>query len=565
MFFFRTNCPSVMLNITTPFIFFGYKYQIEQFVRSQNFTENFEEFNALFVPLDGSVPTDLPDKSYVIIPPHEPASNIYKKPENILPTPLLFNVANPILTYTKNIEEFITENCNETLYKVNCLRNKFNRKYRSVLMTPSSITDILKIEPLKENFVYNIFRIENVTVNLTEVIKRNSLFKPYAKIFSYSIFNDKLNPTDQYLETSIRNTSSQEYVEKCINHFLDRNFRYVLSNETMDVLYFRSESWVFAFLSLSLLGVLFCISILIFLLISIFKRDILEGNPILTLALLLGVMLLFCAVLPFSLEYNKYTKHYLCLARYLAVTLGYATVFSLLLSRCILLATASKEIGFMSHIAGPVQAFLCLFIFGVQAALSIQIIGRCLDMFRGHSFVFLMSYNTMLLLLMLCLCPLIYKCQRNYREGKYFTIAIILITCIWGIWLPCYAFLDENWKEPMLCLGLVSTAGIFLGAIFIPRTYLMTIAAARDKITSTLPSLATAASTMDIYRANTQPIYDCVNVAAINAVTVARAGVATTIPSMQQPDLYSCPALPDDDDFNFRCDTPPSTDKVTRF
>lgn len=60
-----------------------------------------------------------------------------------------------------------------------------------------------------------------------------------------------------------------------------------------------------------------------------------------------------------------------------------------------------------------------------------------------------------------------------------------------------------------------------------------------------------------------QSLYDCVNIAAINAVAVARAGV--TPPANPQPDLYSCPALPEDEDFDFRCDTPTSTDKVTRF
>ncbi|XP_018574058.1 protein bride of sevenless [Anoplophora glabripennis] len=558
---YGSNCPTV-LNITYPFVFFGTKDDIHDFLKNQNFIDNNEDVDGLFVPLEGSVPPDLPEKSYVILPVHSPPSSIYKKPENIPPTPLLFEVAKPLLLYVKSVEEFITRNCNDTLYKVNCLRNKFNKSYYPALMTPSIITETLKVEPLRDNFVYEVFRVENNTLNLTELFKRNNLFQPFTKAFTYNIFNDTLTSTDQGFET---NVSLREYGEKCVNYFSKRNFKIVLDSESEFLLNFRSEAWVFAFLSLSLLGVLFCVSVLIFLLVSIFRRDILEGNPILTLALLLAVMLLFCSVLPFSLEYNKFTEHHLCIARSLAVTLSYATVFSLVLSRCILLATASKEIGFMSHIAGPVQAFLCLFIFGVQAALSLQIVGRCHEVFRGYSFVYLMSYNAMLLLLLLCLCPLIYKCQRNYREGKYFTIATILVTCVWCVWLPCYALLNDDWKEPILCTGLVCTAGIFLGAVFIPRTYLMTIAAARDKITSTLPSLTTATSAMDIYRSNTQPIYDCVNVAAINAVTVARAGVTTTGTPMQQPDLYSCPALPEDEDFDFRCETPPSVDKVTRF
>ncbi|KAJ8940608.1 hypothetical protein NQ318_004804 [Aromia moschata] len=357
---YGSNCP-MLINTSYPFVFFGCKRDIEEFVRNQNFSDNVsDEMNALFVPLDGSVPNE---------------RNFQESWQ--------FNVHCAIRNYGVVALEFYQDNLNGESY-------------------------------------LNIRRLH--------AVNQNSL------------------PRSSHPQ-SIRRATPENVL---------------------------------------------------------LRRDILEGNPILTISLLLAVMLLFCSVLPFSLDYNNNTKHQLCLARSLAVTLGYAMVFSLLLSRCILLATASKEIGFMSHIAGPVQAFLCLFIFGVQAALNLQIVGRCLDIFQGYSFVYLMSYNVMLLLLLLCLCPLIYKCQRNYREGKYFTFAIILTIVVWSVWLPCYAIVGGDWKEPMLCLGLVSTAGIFLGTVFIPRTYLITIAAARDKITSALPSLATATSAMDIYRTSTQ-------------------------------------------------------------
>ncbi|CAH1155910.1 unnamed protein product [Phaedon cochleariae] len=550
---FEDTCPQTM-NISSPIVFFGTLNHIYQFLKNQEFQWT-DDQEALFVPLDGSMPTDLPLNSYVIIPPHVTPTKAISISENILPTPILFEVAKPILAYTKNIEKFITDNCNETIYKINCLRSRFHKKYHSVFLTASGIMESLRIEPLRQSFVYNIYKVENDTMNPIMIISNNTFSQPMTKIFSYSIFDHNISSTRNFeINNMTRNTE-----RKCVSY--NAKPRYIL-DDSLDI-NFRSESWVYAFLSLSLLGVVFCISILIFLLVCIYRKDILEGNPVLTLALLLAIMILFCSVLPFSLEHNITSRIPFCLAKPLAVTLGYAFVFSLLLSRCILLATASKEIGFMSHIAGPVQSFLCLFIFGVQAALSLQVIGRCHEIFRNGSFVYLMSYNVMLLLLLLCLCPLIYKCQRNYREGKYFTIGIILTTCLWSVWLPLYTLLEDEWRDPMLCFGLVGTAGIFLGTVFIPRTYLMTIAAARDKIASTLPSMATATSTMDIYRANNHPIYDCVNVAAINAVTVARAGITAT--SMQHPDLYSCPALPDDEEFDFRCDTPPCTDKVTKF
>ncbi|KAG5898753.1 hypothetical protein JTB14_010963 [Gonioctena quinquepunctata] len=560
---YEHNCP-LTFNSTNPFVFIGNQHHIEQFVKNQQVNGNVEAIQALFVPLDGSVPRDLLQKSYVIIPPHDPPSKTYQHSQNILPSPVLFETTNPILSYTSNIERFLIDNCNETQYKLNCLRNKFRKKYRPLMITPSGILEILRIEPLRHNFIFNIYEVENDTMNTSAMLTKNNLFQPLTRVFTYNIFYKNITFVDHNLELGFYNSNITHTTGECVSFFSEDHVGYILNHT--GGLSFQTEAWVYAFLSLSLLGVLFCIVILIFLLICICRRDILEGNPVLTLSLLVAVMILFCAVLPFSLENSESTSNILCMTKTLGITLGYAFVFSLLLSRCILLATASKEMGFMSHIAGPVQAFLCLFIFGVQAALSLQIIGRCSNIFKCHSFLYLMSYNVMLLLLLLCLCPLIYKCQRNYREGKYFTLAIILTTCSWSVWLPLFGFLSDQWKEPLLCLGLVSTSAIFLGAVFIPRTYLMTIAAARDKITSTLPSLATGNSTMDIYRTNTQPIYDCVNVAAINAVAVARAGV--TVPSMQvmqQPDLYSCPALPDDDDFDFRCDTPPATDKITRF
>ncbi|CAH1114089.1 unnamed protein product [Psylliodes chrysocephalus] len=563
-FFFFSSCYKGF-NYTKHIVFFGNVEQIEDFIRSNDFENSEDELFALFVPLDGSVPKHLPYKSFVIIPPHNPATRTYKTPENILPSPIFIYTARAFLTYTKNIEHFVEKNCNETIYIVNCIREKFTKIYKPFIMTPASILETLKVETLKQHFVYDIYIADKDTTNISILATKNDFLEPLSKIFSYNIFYDNLTFINHSFQDRLNiSKRSEDSNVKCNYYHREKHFNLFMDN--VSNLSFRSEAWVYAFLSLSLLGVIVCMSILIFLLISICKKDVLEGNPVLTISLLVAVTFLFCSILPFSLEDNKVTANLLCLVKSLCTTLGYSLVFSLLLSRCILLATASKDIGFMSHIAGPVQAFLCLFIFGIQAALSLQIVGKCLEVFYSTSFIYLMSYNIMLLLLLLCLCPLIYKCERNYREGKYFCIVILQTSIVWSIWLPLFMFLDRSWNEPMLCLGLVCTAGGFLGAIFIPRTYLMTIAAARNKMTSALPSLNTANSIVDIYRTNTQPIYDCLNVAAINAVNVARAGVTvSSSQAMPRPDLYSCSAVPDDEDFDFRCDTPIHNDKVTRF
>lgn len=463
------------------------------------------------------------ENSFVIIPPHEQLYHTFSKPfNNIHPNPLLFEIASPIINYANNVIDFIRKNCNETIYKMNCIRNKFNKSINHQrTLTPSEIIDILQIEPLKQFFTYDIYQviIQNDTSlnNSDELMKSNNFLEPFNKVYSYNIFNGNLTIIDDnILYYDLINSSKIE--KKCFStdNGDDASNRFVngltFLQVNMTTYKIRRDAWIFAFLSISLLGITFCLAILIFLLTNIFRRDIvLEGNPVLTTILLLAIMLMFLSVLPFGLQVNNNTSisspnnhpnQTLCLFKSLSVTLSYALVLSLILARVILLATTSKDIGFMSHISGPVQSFLCLFIFGVQAALNLQIIDKCCDIFKGFSFLYLMSYNAMLLLLLLCFCPLIYSNQRNYREGKYFTIAILLTICLWCGWIPCYIFLDEEWREPILCFSLLSTAMIFLGTIFIPRTYLMTIATARNKITNTLPPMndGTSNNTLDIYR-----------------------------------------------------------------
>ncbi|XP_008199173.3 protein bride of sevenless [Tribolium castaneum] len=491
----------------------------------KTFVENSNTSNIIFVPEDDFVQNDLPENSYVI------SSKSFNTEQNVYtPTPQLFEVAIPLVNYAQNLNN---ENCNETNYK-QCLKTSCT--VPQTLLDPTEIARLLKIEPSSIN--YFIYKSENLTLN---------------KLFAYNIFTNNLTMLEP-IDLNQTMLSCLAVKDGCRQQCKNFHSQMKLISSNCDIR-IRTESWIFAFLSLSLLGVLFCIAILVFLLVSVCRKNVLEGNPVLTILLLFTVMVMFCSIVPLSLEGNKWAKRSICMARALSITLSFAAAFSLMLSRSIVLATASKEIGFMSHVAGPVQSFLCLFIFGVQAALSLQVFNHCEDIFRGQSFIYILSYNIILLLFLLCFCPLIFKCQRNYREGKYFTFATIITSLLWCFWVPAYLLLGDYYKDSVLCFGLVSTASVLLATIFVPRTYLMTIAAARDKITSTLPSLASATSAMDIYRTGAQPVYDCVNVAAINAVRVA---------AIQHPDLYSCPNLPEDE-FDLRCETPVADDKVTRF
>lgn len=432
----------------------------------------------------------------------------------MIPTPLLFEIANPIINYASGISSFLQNNCSDTTYKLNCFRSEFSKNPSSYIhQDPSAIAEILKIDTAIHKFLYNIFRVENVSVQPNEGTGNETgkgyVVQTFVKAYTYDIFADVLTDLERNLEINISLYSSaspmcpktnEECILECTNFLVEKKE----ANATLAPLRLRPHPWVFGFWVLSFLGMLFCASTIVFIFVKICKRDILEGNPMLTILMLVSTMFIYFAVLPFTFEGDESTRRSICLARGLSITLSYAATFSLLLGRCILLGSVSKEVGFMSHIAGSVQSFMSLFIFGVQCALSIHVFENCEELFRGSSFIYMLSYDAILLALIICFCPLVAKSRRNYKEGKYFTIASLMTGGCWSCWIPAYVLLGEEWRDPVLCFGLVATASIFLSVLFIPRTYLMTIAETRDKLTSALPSLATVTSAIDLYRASTQ-------------------------------------------------------------
>ncbi|KAK9730301.1 7 transmembrane sweet-taste receptor of 3 GCPR [Popillia japonica] len=522
------------------------------------------DWKIIFVPLDGEPISGLPEGSYLIQPTYGDIIQTFTATPKIIPSPLFFDIAHPLINYAKELSQVIIQQCSNTSYKLNCLRNKYRDIFSYQANTHSSLINFLKIEPLSAKFNYNIYRIDNVS---SIDLNKEKTFYSLSKIFSYNIFDDTLLEIDEtVLEiTNTTNTSTEDCskrlpscVLKCLN-FQNPDKRTIMFSINI---YPRSDSWIFAFISVSILGVIFCLAIIIFILVRLFQRYIFEGNPTLTILLLVVVVVMYLSIIPFALDSDDKVKTNIMMARSLCISLPYAAAFSLLLSRAILLATISKEVGFMSHVAGTVQSFLCLFIFGVQCAVSLQVVRHCEDTLHDFLIMYLLCYNIILLLMLLCLTPLIVRSQRNYKEGRYFTIATVLTALSWSIWVPTYVLLEEEWKDPILCMGLVCTASILLGSLFIPRTYMMAVAAARDRFASALPSLATATSAMDIYR----PLYDCVNIATINALNARNANHQTNIQQSEQhqQDFYSCPTAPENE-YEIHSETATNADKVTRF
>lgn len=392
------------------------------------------------------------------------------------------------------------------------------------LMSNRDILNSLKIEPIYDKFFYNVFKIERIDAfpqtNISLDETNSSVVQSFIKAGRYSLFNYTLMLDGAYI-TDDENVTENETDVCSINHRVCTkecaNFRPQVTVQTDLMSYMislKQDSWVLAILAVASLGVVFCIAILIFIFVRLCKKDVFEGNPVLSVLLLLTLTVMYASVVPFALdvssdsEFRNTISDYVCLARSLAATLSYSCAFSLMLSRTIMLATVAYEAGFMSHITGHVQSLLCLFMVAVQGALSLQAVENCEEFSSGTSFIYTLSYDILLLGLLVCSCPFIYRSQRNYKEGLYFAISIVLVAIFWVAWLTSYVFFSERHKVIIACIGLLGTSSIILGVVFIPRTYLMTSAVVRDNLASALPSLAFASSTsvLDLNYSNTQQV-----------------------------------------------------------
>lgn len=365
--------------------------------------------------------------------------------------------------------------------------------------------------------------LENVTSE-SLVYSTNGALQSFVKIAKFSLFNYTLMIDNVYFEDG--NFTHENETEElcsvnhkvCVKNCLNYQTPKTPQRDKINIMItLKQEPWVLAVLAVATLGVFFCLAILIFIFVRLCKKDVFEGNPVLSVLLLLTVTIMYASVVPFTLEISSeselptITSNYICFARSLAVTLSYSCAFSLMLSRAIMLATVAFEAGFMSHITGHVQSLLCLFMIAVQGALCLQSVENCEEIFSGISFMYVLSYDVLLLALLVCSGPFIYRSQRNYREGMYFAIAIVLIAVFWVSWLTAYILLPDKWKIIVICVGILGTASIIMCVIFIPRTYLMTSAVVRDNLASALPSLAFASSTsvLDLNYANTQVRQKC--------------------------------------------------------
>lgn len=239
-------------------------------------------------------------------------------------------------------------------------------------------------------------------------------------------------------------------------------------------------------------------------------EDVLEGNPIGSIVMLLALIAQFASFFPFTIEYSGFRKdlhntneaievyNSMCIIKIFVVSVCYCLTFSLLLSRAIMLASIGSEGGFLSHVNGYIQSTICIFSFLVQLGLSTQLLVMmhahvtCENVYYGNWFWGIIGYDAMLLVMLVLLTPFIFRSQRNYREGILIVATSILCLACWIVWIPL-SMIDDNFREMFVPLGVQATAWIILGSLMVPRCFLIVKSIARTDFTQALPSLTSLA------------------------------------------------------------------------
>lgn len=275
----------------------------------------------------------------------------------------------------------------------------------------------------------------------------------------------------------------------------------------------KPEPWVAVGLTTAILGIMMSLCIMVFILSRICMEDILEGNPVCGILLLLSLVFLFGSFIPFSMEYTGDmslidatpdvvdTWNSLCAVKIFVLTLSYCITFSILLCRAIMLASIGGEGGFLSHVNGYVQSVICMFSILVQIGLSTQLLIvmhaahnsiSCEQIFYGNWLWGLIGYNALLLSLLILLAPFYFRSQRNYHEGILILTGALLTLVVWSTWIPL-SMLGHQWRAIAVPIGAQLTGWAILGGILIPRSFLIVRGIARSDLAQALPSLTSLA------------------------------------------------------------------------
>ncbi|XP_076040737.1 protein bride of sevenless-like isoform X1 [Oratosquilla oratoria] len=439
--------------------------------------------------------------------------------EDYVEEPSVFKVVDAVFQIATTLRKAIKDHCEGQRFCSNATQAITSSSLRQATQDGSDVIEELSIKSQSPR--YEILNLQwskesRLTFRKVGFFSSGVLDMDQSEVRSYSVVGTRLLNYPQYPCSSCR----------CLNI----RFSFLAD------LTWRQDTWVTICVTMAITGVVAAISIFTFISVRSCRGNTTEGSQAFTLLLLTASVLLYAAILPYSFEASELT----CALRPFATALAYALVFSIMLSRSLMLATADSE-GLLGHVSGLVQTSLFFFMVCVQVGLGVQY--WLLHPGAGHAahvpsptgvlytcvterlkFLISLVYVMFLLLLQLIVSPFIVKSRRNYHEGFLFFLGTLMVVSVWVAWTTLYMLLGPIWTDACVCLGLAATPTVLIVVIFIPKTYLMVHATAKDDNALTLRALQRPHSVQDM-RGSSMALYD--SISHLPEMTYAQAQMAS--------------------------------------
>ncbi|XP_016912534.2 protein bride of sevenless isoform X2 [Apis cerana] len=458
----------------------GRRSDIRQWIeRGERLEESRKTWIAL--SLDGSSVDDLvPSGSYAVraspLDPEllqdvsSPSTFLEAAAEPVTRSPHLLGVGKAVLELAQLLQDIRKRNCPRATAAL-CAMQRFNPGSR---------------QEMRNADVYTALRIIARSHSIRYLVAMKSQRGDVVDMAAYNVepANMKFRVSAESRMPKMPRLCLKKYARNCDGCANFKKRFGPRGKDSLDRGLLKAGNWIPIFLTVVVCGTFACGAIAVFIIYRFMVEDVLDGNPVLTIVLILANVFTLQTVLPFCINDDYLGGERLNSRKILATTLAFGLDFSLMLTRAFFLVFSKGGV-FTAHINGHLQGLMVFFMFFVQVAISVMFFALSNHdsavIMRSLIFIALLGYDIFLLITLFVVCFFIFQLPRNYREGKCFFGTSIGLLIAWAVWLTCFILVEPEYRDTVVSLGIISTAYLIIIGILIPRTYYMVTHLARGK------------------------------------------------------------------------------------
>jgi hypothetical protein len=235
-----------------------------------------------------------------------------------------------------------------------------------------------------------------------------------------------------------------------------------------------TRPWTTVMLAVAAAGSCITMFILVYVLIKICNGT-LTGNQSLGVILIIGILTLYVSTVVFILPVNEIQ----CILRTFLYPIAMSVCYGILIIKVMQLRSLVL-LGLGGRISYINQYIILFFIVLVQVVINIQWFVTNRPQFRVDSegfgycymprtdFLLLHIYVTILVIIVFLYGLSVFKIRRNYKEGRWITLAALFTMPVLVVCGLVYSFVPERFVDPTVCVAVDVLATVLI-AMFVPK------------------------------------------------------------------------------------------------